>query len=82
MSRNFTPFPPKCLPLGYWVMYFTISYLLTLQMLHRCTEFCTVLEKKMLIVDGQQTTDEDRRQPMAIGYLSDPGDLIKTPFVV
>ena len=36
----------------------------------------------MLIDDGRQTTDEDGHEAMAIGYLSDPGDLIKTPFVV
>ena len=34
-----------------------------------------VLEKKMLTHDGRRTTDDDGRQPIAIGHLSDSGHL-------
>ena len=34
-----------------------------------------VLEKKMLTHDARRTTDDDGRQPIAIGHLSDSGDL-------
>ena len=34
-----------------------------------------VLEKKMLTDDAQRTTDDDGRQPIAIGHPSDSGDL-------
>ena len=56
--------PQNYLPLEQGVMNFTISGLLTLQMLH--TKFD---------VNGRQTTDHDGRQPIAIGHLSDSGDL-------
>ena len=34
-----------------------------------------VLEKKMLTHDERRTTDDDRRQPIAIGHQSDSSDL-------
>ena len=34
-----------------------------------------VLEKKMLTHDARRTTDDDVCQPIAIGHLSDSGDL-------
>ena len=34
-----------------------------------------VLEKKMLTDDGRRTPHDDGRQPIAIGHLSDSGDL-------
>ena len=34
-----------------------------------------VLEKKMLTHDGRRTTHDDGPQPIAIGHLSDSGDL-------
>ena len=36
-----------------------------------------VLEKKMLTDHGRGTTHDDGRQPIAIGHLSDSGDLKK-----
>ena len=50
------------------VMKFKISCLLTLQMLH------TNLVK-IGPVNARSTTDNDGRQPIAIGHLSDSGDL-------
>ena len=48
-------------------------------MLH--TKLCkivpVVLEKKMLTDDGQRTMDDNGRHPIAIGHLSDSGDLNK-----
>ena len=60
--------PQNYLPFGWGVMKFTISCLLSLMMLH--TKFGKVSEEKML-------TDDDGRQPIAIGHPSDSGDLIK-----
>ena len=34
-----------------------------------------VLKKKMLTHDARRTTNDDGRQPIAIGHLSDSGDL-------
>ena len=34
-----------------------------------------VLDKKMLTDDARRTTHDDGRQPIAIGHLSDSGDL-------
>ena len=36
-----------------------------------------VLEKKRLTHDARRTTNDDGRQPIAVGHLSDSGDLIK-----
>ena len=36
-----------------------------------------VSEEKMLTHDGRRTTHDDGRQPIAIGHLSDSGDLKK-----
>ena len=52
-------------------MKFTISCLLTLQMLHtNLVKIGPVVHENMLTV-----TDDDGRQPIAIGHLSDSGDL-------
>ena len=70
---NFTIFTPKLPPLG--IIEFTISCLLTLQMLH--TKFDPVVLKKiMLTQDGRRTMHDDGHQPTAIGHLSDSCDLI------
>ena len=65
-------------------MKFIISGLLPIHMLH--TKFgkigLVVSEEKMLSDNARQTTDDARRrnQPIAIGHLSDSGDLIKHHF--
>ena len=38
-----------------------------------------VSEEKMLTHDARRTTDDDGRQPIAIGHLSDSGDLKIAP---
>ena len=39
-----------------------------------------VSEEKMLTHDGRRTTHDDGRQPIAVGHLSDSGDLIINGF--
>ena len=67
--------PQNYLPFGWGVMKFTISCLLTLQMLH--TKFGKDWPSSFWgeDVNAQPTTDDDGRQPIAIGHLSDSGDL-------
>ena len=68
--------PQNYLPFGLGVMKFTISGLLPLMMLH--TKFgkdwpSSFWEED---VNAWRTTDDDGRQPIAIGHLSHSGDLI------
>ena len=56
-------------------MKFTISCLLTIQILHIKFGKDWPLERKMLTYDARRTMDFDGRQTIAIGHLSDSGYL-------
>ena len=69
--------PQNYLPFGWGVMKFIISRVLPLMMLHTNLVKIgpVVSEEKMLTHDALRTTDDDGRQPIAKGHLSDSGDL-------
>ena len=70
---NFTLFTIKLPPLWVGVMKFTISCLLTLQMLHTKFGLDSPSSSWEEDVNTWQTTDDDGRQPIAIGHLSYSG---------
>ena len=76
---NFTIFTPKLPPL--WMGGHEIYNFLSLYPTCRCYTpnlvkiGSVVLEKKMLMDDGQWTMHDEGRKPIAIGHLSDSGDL-------
>ena len=77
-KENFTLFTPKLHTLELWVIKVLISSLLTLQILH--TKMVkigqVVLEKKTLTDHARRRTPtHSKRQPIAIGHLSDSVDL-------
>ena len=66
--------PQHYFPLGCWVMKFTMFCHLTKHILYfKLAKICPlILEKK---TNAQPTTDDDGRQRIVTGPLSDPGDL-------
>ena len=75
---NFTLFTSKLPPLWMGVMKFIISLSYRCYTPNLLKIAPVVLDKKMLTHDGRRTTDDDGRQPIAKGHLSDSGHLKNT----
>ena len=64
---------------GSWNLQFLVSLPYRCYIPNLVTIGPVVLEKKILTHDGRRTTDDDGRQPKAIGHLSYSGDLKNWP---
>ena len=78
--HQFDTFNPKIssrLGGGSWNLQFLVSLPYRCYIPNLVKIGSVVLQKKMLMDDGWLTMDNHGRQPIAIGHLSDSGDLIK-----
>ena len=69
---NFTLFIPKLPPLGVGAMKFTVLVFLP----NRCY-ISNLVKIGPVVFEKKMLTDDNGRQPIAIGHLSDSSDLIK-----